>query len=257
MAGDWIPMRTDLWECPQVVRIVSALCPQDVRTAAHRCQVIGALWRTWSLIDQYCDDGTLHGYTAEMLDEAVGINGWSHLLEGVGWLAIEAQGLVVPSFESWFGSSARRRIKEAQRKRKSRANTAQSVRIDADKSVTRGEKRREEESTGKEVPNGTSPPKQVWGGDTWPLASGKVYQLPVDVYQRYRATYAWDIDPELRKCAQWCRENKSKRSKSAKGMQSRITSWLNRADEKHGRDGRGRTSPMPLSAEELKKWTPY
>lgn len=143
MAGDWIPMRTDLWECPQVVRILSASCPQSVRSDAQRCAIIGALYRTWSIIDRYCDDGILDGYSKEALDQAVGIDGWSELLESVGWLAIESQSLVIPGFEEWFSSSAKRRLQDAKRKRVSRKPCPQNVRNDADKKRTREQDRTE------------------------------------------------------------------------------------------------------------------
>lgn len=88
-------------------------------------------------------------------------------------------------------------------------------------------------------PNGDSPPKQVWDGDGFPLSTGTVYRLPLEVYERYRATYSWDIDRELRKCAQWCRDNKSRRSRTARSMQGRITKWLNRADDSYRHNGNG------------------
>lgn len=154
MAGDWIPMRVDLWDCPQVVRIMSAFCPQNVHAPPDKCRIIGALYRTWQIVDQYADDGLLPGYTPEALDQAVGIEGWTTLLEQVGWLTIEPQGLGIPEFEQWFGASSKRRLKDAQRKRAARnvrnlsakdgktsANCPENVHMKADKMRTRGEKR--------------------------------------------------------------------------------------------------------------------
>jgi len=151
MAGEWIAMRHDLWECPQVVRILSAMCPQDVRNVSARVRIMGALYRTWCLIDRFADDGILHGYTAETLDAEVDIPGWSENLQQVGWLVIEPQHLVIPEFESHFGCSAKRRMQDAKRKRVARQSCPQSVRTPADKKRTTEQKRTEEDKK-KETP---------------------------------------------------------------------------------------------------------
>ena len=111
MAGDWIKMRNELWDHPKVVQIVSAMCPQNVRDLSKRCAVIGALFRTWSLADQYTDDGILLGYDAQMLDLTIGIEHWSENLQHVGWLIVEAQRLIVPRFDEHNGESSKRRVR--------------------------------------------------------------------------------------------------------------------------------------------------
>lgn len=149
MAGDWIPMRTDLWECPEVVRLLSAICPDSVRDPSkavrEKSKIIGALFRTWSLFDTYTDDGILHGYTSEVLNAAVGIDGWAENLQHIGWLSINEQSLSMPGFETWLSSSAKARLKDAQRKRNSRKEASEScpkpVRKSADKNRTTGEER--------------------------------------------------------------------------------------------------------------------
>lgn len=149
MAGDWIPMRTDLWECPEVVRLLSAICPDSVRDPSNavreKSKIIGALFRTWSLFDTYTDDGILHGYTSEVLNAAVGIDGWAENLQHIGWLSINEQSLSMPGFETWLSSSAKARLKDAQRKRNSRKEASEScpkpVRKSADKNRTTGEER--------------------------------------------------------------------------------------------------------------------
>lgn len=155
MAGDWIPMRTDLWECPEVVRLLSAICPDSVRDPSkavrEKSKIIGALFRTWSLFDTYTDDGILHGYTCEVLNAAVGIDGWAENLQHIGWLSINEQSLSMPGFETWLSSSAKARLKDSQRKRNSRKDASEScpkvVRKSADKSRTTGEESREENNT--------------------------------------------------------------------------------------------------------------
>lgn len=144
MAGDWIPMRTDLWDCPEVVRILSAMCPDAVRDTSKavrmKSEILGAMFRTWSLFDTYTDDGILDGYTSDTLDAVVGIQGWSANLQHVGWLLIEAQRLVMPKFDAWLSSSAKARLKDAQRKRNERKQASEdcpkSVRKSTDKNRT-------------------------------------------------------------------------------------------------------------------------
>jgi len=162
MAGDWIPVRTGLANEPEVVRIVSAICPQSVHDLSARVRttsaVIGALVQTWALFDSLTDDGILHGYTAEWLNAQVGIDGFAENLQHVGWLVLHEQSVEMPGFTTWLGHSAKRRLKDAQRKRAERktpsANRPQNVRIAADKKRTTGQDRREEDNS--VVPNGTT-----------------------------------------------------------------------------------------------------
>jgi hypothetical protein len=135
MAGDWIPIQTGLEDEPEVVRIVSALCPQSVRDLSARVRttsyVVGALVRTWSLFDRLSTDGVLHGYTAEWLDSCIGNDSWSENLELVGWLEV-GDGLIrMPNYDRWLGLSSKRRLRDSQRKksvRKMSAKCPQNVR---------------------------------------------------------------------------------------------------------------------------------
>lgn len=154
MAGDWIPMRLDLDTCPEVVRILSAICPQRADKMRRTNEVVGALWRTWSLFDRHSDDGILDGYTSEDLNDAVGIEGWAENLQHVGWLLIEPQRLTMPGFESWLSQSSKRRMKEARRKQISRKKLSAKCPQRADKKRTTEEKRREENNNTPLPPKG-------------------------------------------------------------------------------------------------------
>lgn len=153
MAGDWIPMRTDLWDCPKVVRILSAICPDFVRDASKAVQeksrIIGALYRTWSIFDTYTHDGILDGYTEQTLDSMVGMQGWCANLQHVGWLIIEPQRLIMTEFDVWLSSSAKARLKDRQRKKNERSEESdkrpKSVRKNLDKNRTTGQESTEEE----------------------------------------------------------------------------------------------------------------
>jgi hypothetical protein len=145
LAGDWIKMRSNLWDHPKVVRIVSAICPQSVRDLSARCRIIGALFRTWALADAHTEDGILDGYDADALDSAVGIEGWSANLQHVGWLIIEPQRLILPGFTDHGGQTAKRRAEDAARKGRVRKASAKSPQPSGQNAEQRREEKRREE----------------------------------------------------------------------------------------------------------------
>lgn len=122
----WIKMRLGLVTHPKIVRIASAL-------NADRLRVIGAVYAVWSLADEHTEDGVLAGYSLAALDESVGFSGFSEQLQGVDWLSVTPQGIVLPRFEEHNGQSAKRRAQESQRKRNERKTSASH----ADKKRTR------------------------------------------------------------------------------------------------------------------------
>jgi hypothetical protein len=141
MAGDWIKMRVDLWNDPRVVRMMSAL-------NADKATVCGALFRTWSLADQYTEDGRLVGYTSDALDSEISVKGWSHVLQTVGWLKVEANAVIVPRFDEHNGQSAKRRVMERERKRRSRDSPPTVRKTSASKSDRKRLREEKSESTG-------------------------------------------------------------------------------------------------------------
>jgi len=148
-------MRVDLQSHPKVVRILSAMRPNDVHNKTDKFRVIGGLHAVWSVFDAHCEDGILNGYTPETLDHVIGWDGFSGAMISVGWL-IENSGvsLAMPEFSEHNGQSAKRRAEDQKRKRDSRSST-ESVRNlsanDSDKKRTREEKRREEKSINTEA----------------------------------------------------------------------------------------------------------
>ncbi|MBY4947028.1 conserved phage C-terminal domain-containing protein [Cupriavidus respiraculi] len=134
MAGDWIKMRTDLFTHPKVVRIASAL-------KADRLRTVGGLMSVWCLFDAHSVDGKLEGYSLATIDDLIGWPGFAAAMNAVGWLDEGEESLVLPSFDTHNGQSAKRRAQDADRKREVRNLSAS----EADKKRTREEKRREEE----------------------------------------------------------------------------------------------------------------
>jgi hypothetical protein len=141
VAADWIKMRTDLQSHPKIVRILSA-------TRTDKFRVIGGLHAVWSVFDAHSVDGSLHGYTPDLLDHVIGWEGFARALESVGWLAFDGlETLTLPEFETHNGQSAKRRAEDQKRKkniRKASDICPQPVQNSADKKRTREEKRRED-----------------------------------------------------------------------------------------------------------------
>jgi len=268
MAGDWIPMRKDLWDCPEVIRILSAICPQNVRNAAdklrRKCEVVGALFKTWSIFDTFSDDGTLVGYDAESLNELVGIENWAQNLQHVGWLVVNEDSLEMPKFTTYLSKSAKRRMKDAERKKSVRnvsAKCPQNVRNDADKKRTTEEKRREENINTPVVPKGTNKTslgsrkacqysddfEQFWNaypakGRSEKIKSWKAYKNALSI-----ATHEQIISGVGRYALS---------RKAAEGFVKNATTWLNGGCW----DDECEAAPKPESrvatAEDLRNWTP-
>ena|SRR5689334_1447288 len=150
MAGDWIKMRLELQTHPKVVRILSAMRPQDVQTKTDKFRVIGGLHAVWGVFDTHSEDGQLNGYTPETLDHIIGWEGFAQAMIDVEWLFFDgSQVLELPDFSEHNGSSGKRRAEDQKRKRDGRKNP-QNVRSktgqNADKMRTESglEKRRED-----------------------------------------------------------------------------------------------------------------
>lgn len=148
MAGDWIKMRIDLQSHPKVVRILSAIQRTEVQKVTDKFRVIGGLHAVWSVFDTHSVDGALQGYTPNLLDHIVGLNGISQAMIDVQWLGYDgAETLVMPEFAEHNGKSGKRRAEDQKRKREGR-KCPQSVRNlsadDVEENRTREEKRRED-----------------------------------------------------------------------------------------------------------------
>lgn len=113
MAGDWIKLRKCVITHPRLVRTMSAL-------NADRLRTLGGIVSAWCLLDEQTSDGKLEGYTPEILDELVGLQGLSRAMEAAGWLIITESGLQAPEFEKHNGSTAKRRAQESDRKMSAR-----------------------------------------------------------------------------------------------------------------------------------------
>lgn len=113
MAGDWIKMRSNLWDDPRVARICDL-------TEAGEAAVVGGLYWLWATADQHSEDGIMLGLTIRAIDRKTGINGFGDALVSAGWLADHPEGVRIVRFEEHNGKSAKRRCSESVRKMSAR-----------------------------------------------------------------------------------------------------------------------------------------
>jgi hypothetical protein len=145
MAGDWIKIRHALPRSGKVVRIMSACDADKLRT-------IGGLVSAILLFDEQTDSGFLDGYTLKAFDEIIGMEGLGAALcdEKVGWMEQNEDGLTLLEWDKHNGTSAKRRLNDAERKRISRAQEScpQNVqkKMDTARTDSGPEKRREEKN---------------------------------------------------------------------------------------------------------------
>jgi len=143
MAGDWIPMRLDLHEDPAVIQMASAL---KVREEV----IVGYLHKIWSWSSRQVCDGFVTGVTLESLGRVTNLSGFPELMRDSGWLSETKTGIKFPNWDHWLSESAKKRLKAARRKGKSRhAKGVTNVTKSCDQSVTTVEKSTVEKSTNK------------------------------------------------------------------------------------------------------------
>src|SRR5512136_1111202 len=114
MAGDWIPVTVGLSRRREVLAIVGS-------TERDRFQVVGLLVEFWSWVTDESRDGHVPSVTASTLIAAVGGDDvfWS-AVEREGWIVLDDEGLTVPNWDRWLGSSGKSRLQAAIRKRRER-----------------------------------------------------------------------------------------------------------------------------------------
>ena len=115
MAGDWIKMRSNLWDDPRVSMLVDL-------TDTSEAAVVGALYWLWATADQHSDDGLMVGLTLKAINRKTGINGFGEALVSIGWIADSPDGILIVRFEEHNGETAKARSQTARRVAKHSAN---------------------------------------------------------------------------------------------------------------------------------------
>ncbi len=147
MAGDWIKVEKATSGKPEILRLAAEL-------NIHPDQALGICIRFWFWCDDQLSDGHARGVTKVILDAYLGHAGFCDALELVGWLKVRESSLEVPNFDRNLSESAKKRALAKVRKENERTGNAKShakvtkmSRSERDKSVTREEKRREENNS--------------------------------------------------------------------------------------------------------------
>ena len=120
MAGDWIKMRSNLWDDPRVSRLCDL-------TDQGEATVIGGLYWLWAAADQHTETGVMTGLSLRQIDRKTGIAGFGQSLCDIGWIAECEGGVCIVNFEEHNGASAKRRTLEAKRKADARKASARNA----------------------------------------------------------------------------------------------------------------------------------
>lgn len=162
MAGDWIPIRIDLADEPEVIAIGDAL-------GIEYDTVVGKLVRLWGWANRVSADGNANSVTQKWIDARVGIVGFAKQMVEVGWLTITTNGIEIPNFQTWNSQSAKTRLLGTKRVQKLRSGGDENCN---GSSVTKAlpEKRREQYSSSEDEGELFSALAEITGSD--PVVSG-------------------------------------------------------------------------------------
>lgn len=113
MAGDWIKFDISTFDKPEVIAMADALSmPEN--------HVVGCLLQVWAWFDQQTENGNARSVTKAYLDRRTGVTGFGDAMQKVGWLIEDNGGLIMPSFDTHNGKSAKKRALTARRVAKSK-----------------------------------------------------------------------------------------------------------------------------------------
>ena len=122
MAFEWIPFDKSLPDKSEIGQIARAL---DIDRANA---VLGCL-RVWAWVDDHVDEPTkvgdalVDGATLEDLDYHARIDGFGQAMSQTRpgpWVRSDGQGLIFPNADRWMTRSAKRRLREKDKKRRQR-----------------------------------------------------------------------------------------------------------------------------------------
>jgi len=115
MAGEWIKVRTNLWDDPRIGQLCEI-------TDQGEAAVIGGLYWLWATADEHSSDGLLSGMTTRTIDRKTGVPGLGKALVTIGWLSESDDGVTVERFDEHNGASAKQRAQTAKRVSTHKAN---------------------------------------------------------------------------------------------------------------------------------------
>jgi len=117
VAGDWIAFDKTLPQKPEVSRIARTL-------SISRAEAVLGCLQVWMWADDHTADGTVDGAVVADIDYATRIAGFGQAMVEAGWVQVDAKGLIFTNWNRWNTRSAKRRLREAERKRQGRKDQA-------------------------------------------------------------------------------------------------------------------------------------
>ena len=145
MAGDWIKVEKATIRKREVLQIAG-------QCGIHPDHALGMVVRWFAWCDDNVSDGVIKGMTPDMFVTDF-CDGFMEALSSVGWLRVRDGSLEVPNFDRHLSMSAKKRSDAQARKSRARKTEGsggvshKNVTKSCDKSVTREEKRREENNS--------------------------------------------------------------------------------------------------------------
>lgn len=113
MAGEWIKVRTNLWNDPRISQVCDL-------TNERKATVIGALYWLWASADEHTETGLMPGLSLKGIDRETNIAGFGTALVIIGWVEDTPQGTILVRFNEHNGASAKNRAQTAKRVANSR-----------------------------------------------------------------------------------------------------------------------------------------
>jgi hypothetical protein len=113
MAADWIKMRSNLKDDPDVIMMACKL-------GIDEFGICGRLHAVWSWLDQHSTTGTGVRITSAYLDRLTACPGFAEAMRAVDWLRGRDGDLEFPDFEIHNGESAKVRASEQKKKQRQR-----------------------------------------------------------------------------------------------------------------------------------------
>jgi len=126
VAFEWIPFDKSLPDKSEIGQIARAL-------GIDRANAVLGCLRVWAWVDDHVDepnengDALVDGATLEDLDYHARINGFGQAMSQTRpapWVSGDGQGLIFPNADRWMTRSAKRRLREKDKKRRQRERDA-------------------------------------------------------------------------------------------------------------------------------------
>jgi len=114
LAFEWIPFDKKLPEKPEIGQIARAL-------GISRADAILGCLQVWAWVDSNSEDGHVHAAIMADVDYAARRDGFGQAMKDAGWILPDPDGLLFPNTDRWITRSAKRRLRDADRKRRTRA----------------------------------------------------------------------------------------------------------------------------------------